>query len=71
MGVDVSVRLPKYFNTTMLLEQCKEVPIDCSISNSWIHFHFGYWGPDHTTKCTNFIESFVEKHKVKIGKWRY
>jgi hypothetical protein len=71
MGVNVSVRRPKGLDVGELLHRCTEVPIDCKVGQSWISFHFGYWGMDHIVDCTNFVKKFAKKHKAKIGKWSY
>lgn len=71
MGVDVCVRMPRGLDKDRLRERCHEIPIDCDIKGSWIHFHFGYWGKYHIKNCTEFVKNFAKKYKVKIGRWSY
>lgn len=71
MGADITIRKPKGLDEDELFRQCEEVPIDCWINNGWINFHYAYWGQGHAMNCERFVDEFVEKHNLKMGKWGY
>ena len=71
MGADIYVRRPKKLDIQQLKDNCQNVPIDVDIKQSWIHFHYGYWGHSHAIHCEEFVADFVNKHKVFSGKWGY
>jgi len=71
MGADIRIKINENINIRKLLDESSEIPIDCNIEGDEVHFHYGYWGQDHESKCENFVSKFVEDNNLEMGEWRY